>query len=64
MKMNLQHEDEHIDLGDDDEETLEEWANRLGCSMGCQETEEPSECLREGHEGFGRGTSTEEVIIL
>jgi hypothetical protein len=26
MKMNLQHEDEHIDLGDDDEEALEEWS--------------------------------------
>jgi hypothetical protein len=27
MKMNLQHEDEHIDLGDDeDDEVLEEWS--------------------------------------
>ena len=26
MKMNLQHEDEHNDLGDDDEEALEEWS--------------------------------------
>ena len=26
MKMNLQHEDENIDLGNDDEEALEEWS--------------------------------------
>jgi hypothetical protein len=54
---------EGLSIGHGDLLMPTEMTNRLGCSMGCEETE-GSSSVREGHEGFGRGKGTGRVKIL